>query len=190
MGEHSNRNGREGPEEPAALSRLPLGWQALYIMSNRLRPSTLADHGHGQGASRVWTVSRCISLGVPAYRASTRVGKGTPYTVDTENERARARARVGVGELLIAADWRMRALARAQLLEEGYPVAAWPSLELARTWLAHSNRPPRPSGLGRRPSPSGGTSRGWRWRPPQWPKCGKRRAGLRFCCHPEGEEGS
>jgi DNA-binding response OmpR family regulator len=40
-----------------------------------------------------------------------------------------------VGEiLLIAADWRLRALVRAQLLEEGFEVRALPALEVA---LAH-----------------------------------------------------
>jgi DNA-binding response OmpR family regulator len=43
-----------------------------------------------------------------------------------------------VGEiLLIAAGWRLRALVRAQLLEEGFEVCALPALEVA---LAHLSR--------------------------------------------------
>jgi DNA-binding response OmpR family regulator len=49
-----------------------------------------------------------------------------------------------VGEiLLIAADWQLRALVRAQLLEEGYSVRAVPSLEIAVAHLAGSGEQPR-----------------------------------------------
>jgi DNA-binding response OmpR family regulator len=48
-----------------------------------------------------------------------------------------------VGEiLLIAADWRLRALVRAQLLEEGYAVNALPSLELALATLIRGGEQP------------------------------------------------
>lgn len=45
--------------------------------------------------------------------------------------------------LLIAADWQVRALVRAQLLEEGFEVRAWPSLEPALTHLIRSGTQPR-----------------------------------------------
>jgi DNA-binding response OmpR family regulator len=49
-----------------------------------------------------------------------------------------------VGEiLLIAADWQLRALVRAQLLEEGYAVRALPSLEIALAHLLRSGGQPR-----------------------------------------------
>jgi DNA-binding response OmpR family regulator len=49
-----------------------------------------------------------------------------------------------VGEiLLIAADWRLRTLVRAQLLEEGYSVWAFPSLEIALADLIRSGEQPR-----------------------------------------------
>jgi DNA-binding response OmpR family regulator len=49
-----------------------------------------------------------------------------------------------VGEiLLIAAEWRFRALVRAQLLEEGYTVKALPSLESALAYLLCSDERPR-----------------------------------------------
>jgi DNA-binding response OmpR family regulator len=49
-----------------------------------------------------------------------------------------------VGEiLLIAADWQLRALVRAQLLEEGYSVTAAPSLEIALAHLVRSGEQPR-----------------------------------------------
>ncbi len=49
-----------------------------------------------------------------------------------------------VGEiLLIAADWQLRALVRAQLLEEGLEVRAWPSLEPALADLIRSGGQPR-----------------------------------------------
>jgi DNA-binding response OmpR family regulator len=49
-----------------------------------------------------------------------------------------------VGEiLLIAADWQLRALVRAQLLEEGYAVRALPSLEIALVHLLRSDGQPR-----------------------------------------------
>jgi DNA-binding response OmpR family regulator len=49
-----------------------------------------------------------------------------------------------VGEiLLVAADWQLRALVRAQLLEEGYEVRALPSLDLALAHLLHTGEPPR-----------------------------------------------
>jgi DNA-binding response OmpR family regulator len=49
-----------------------------------------------------------------------------------------------VGEiLLIAADWQLRALVRAQLLEEGFDVRALPSLEIALAYLLRSGGQPR-----------------------------------------------
>ncbi len=45
--------------------------------------------------------------------------------------------------LLIAADWQLRALVRAQLLEEGFEVRAWPSLELALAHLIRDGARPR-----------------------------------------------
>jgi DNA-binding response OmpR family regulator len=49
-----------------------------------------------------------------------------------------------VGEiLLIAAEWQLRALVRAQLLEEGYEVMALPSMEIGRAYLARSDQSPR-----------------------------------------------
>ncbi len=45
--------------------------------------------------------------------------------------------------LLIAADWQVRALVRAQLLEEGWEVQAWPSLEPALAHLIRSGDRPR-----------------------------------------------
>jgi len=49
-----------------------------------------------------------------------------------------------VGEiLLIAADWQLRALVRAQLLEEGYSVNALPSLEIALATLIRGGEQPR-----------------------------------------------
>jgi DNA-binding response OmpR family regulator len=49
-----------------------------------------------------------------------------------------------VGEiLLIAADWQLRALAGAQLLEEGYSVRAVPSLDSALAYLVRSGKQPR-----------------------------------------------
>jgi len=48
-----------------------------------------------------------------------------------------------VGEiLLIAADWQLRALVRAQLLEEGYQVRALPSLNVALASLLRGAEPP------------------------------------------------
>ncbi len=50
----------------------------------------------------------------------------------------------GVGEiLLIAADWHFRALVRAQLLDEGYAVRAWPSVEIALAYLVRGGEQPR-----------------------------------------------
>jgi DNA-binding response OmpR family regulator len=37
--------------------------------------------------------------------------------------------------LLIAADWQFRALLRAQLVEEGFEVRSWPSLDTALLYL-------------------------------------------------------
>jgi DNA-binding response OmpR family regulator len=49
-----------------------------------------------------------------------------------------------VGEiLLIAADWQLRALVRAQLLEEGFDVRALPSLKIALARLLCSGGQPR-----------------------------------------------
>jgi DNA-binding response OmpR family regulator len=49
-----------------------------------------------------------------------------------------------VGEiLLIAADWQLRALVRAQLLEEGFDVRSLPSLEFALAHLLRSGAQPR-----------------------------------------------
>jgi DNA-binding response OmpR family regulator len=49
-----------------------------------------------------------------------------------------------VGEiLLIALDWRLRALVRAQLREDGWAVRAAPSLEVGLACLARSKQPPR-----------------------------------------------
>jgi DNA-binding response OmpR family regulator len=49
-----------------------------------------------------------------------------------------------VGEiLLIAADWQMRALVRAQLLEEGYEVRAWTGLKPAMAHLLQGGPQPR-----------------------------------------------
>jgi len=49
-----------------------------------------------------------------------------------------------VGEiLLIAADWQLRTLVRAQLLEEGFDVRALPSLEIALAHLLRSGGQPR-----------------------------------------------
>jgi DNA-binding response OmpR family regulator len=45
--------------------------------------------------------------------------------------------------LLIAADWRFRTLIRAQLLEEGFEVSAWPSLEYALAHLLRGGEPPQ-----------------------------------------------
>ncbi len=45
--------------------------------------------------------------------------------------------------LLIAADWQLRALVRAQLLEEGFDVRALPSLEIALAHLLRSGGQPR-----------------------------------------------
>lgn len=45
--------------------------------------------------------------------------------------------------LLIAADWQLRALVRAQLLEEGFDVRALPSLEIALAHLLRSSGQPR-----------------------------------------------
>lgn len=45
--------------------------------------------------------------------------------------------------LLIAADWQMRALVRAQLLDEGYEVQAWPSMEQAMESLLRGAMPPQ-----------------------------------------------
>jgi DNA-binding response OmpR family regulator len=48
-----------------------------------------------------------------------------------------------VGEiLLIAADWRFRALVRAQLLEEGFQVRALPALEIALSHLTAGGERP------------------------------------------------
>jgi DNA-binding response OmpR family regulator len=48
-----------------------------------------------------------------------------------------------VGEiLLIAADWRLRALARAQLLEEGFQVRALPALAMALSHLTGGGERP------------------------------------------------
>lgn len=44
--------------------------------------------------------------------------------------------------LLISSDWQMRTLARAELLEEGYEVKAWPSLEAAMAHLIRSDERP------------------------------------------------
>jgi hypothetical protein len=49
-----------------------------------------------------------------------------------------------VGEiLLIAAGWRLRALVRAQLLDEGYSVRALPTIESALAVLSQSGEQPR-----------------------------------------------
>jgi DNA-binding response OmpR family regulator len=49
-----------------------------------------------------------------------------------------------VGEiLLIASDWRFRALVRAQLLDEGYAVRTLPSLEIALAYLMRGGKQPR-----------------------------------------------
>jgi DNA-binding response OmpR family regulator len=45
--------------------------------------------------------------------------------------------------LLIAADWQFRALLRAQLLEEGFEVKSWPSLENALVFLIRGGEPPQ-----------------------------------------------
>jgi DNA-binding response OmpR family regulator len=45
--------------------------------------------------------------------------------------------------LLIAADWGFRALLRAQLLEEGFEVRSWPSLEAALAYLMRGGEPPQ-----------------------------------------------
>lgn len=45
--------------------------------------------------------------------------------------------------LLIAADWKFRALLRAQLLEEGFEVRSWPSLEYALAYLLRGGEPPQ-----------------------------------------------
>lgn len=45
--------------------------------------------------------------------------------------------------LLIAAEWQLRALVRAQLLEEGYEVMALPSIEIGLAYLVRSNQMPR-----------------------------------------------
>jgi DNA-binding NtrC family response regulator len=51
---------------------------------------------------------------------------------------------MNVGEiLLIAADWQFRALVRAQLLEEGYTVRAFPLLESALAYLMRSSERPQ-----------------------------------------------
>lgn len=44
--------------------------------------------------------------------------------------------------LLIAADWRLRALVRAQLLEEGFEVRALPALEVALSHLSGGGERP------------------------------------------------
>ena len=44
--------------------------------------------------------------------------------------------------LLIAADWRLRALVRAQLLEEGFQVRALPALEIALSHLTAGGERP------------------------------------------------
>ncbi len=43
---------------------------------------------------------------------------------------------------MIAADWRLRALVRAQLLEEGFPVRALPALEIALSHLTAGGERP------------------------------------------------
>lgn len=49
-----------------------------------------------------------------------------------------------MGEIiLIAADWQLRVLVRAQLLEEGYSVRALPSLEIALAYLLRGGERPR-----------------------------------------------
>jgi DNA-binding response OmpR family regulator len=45
--------------------------------------------------------------------------------------------------LLIAADWQFRALLRAQLLEEGFEVRSWPSLDYALAYLVRGGEPPQ-----------------------------------------------
>ena len=45
--------------------------------------------------------------------------------------------------LLIALDWRLRALVRAQLRGDGWAVRAAPSLEVGLACLARSRQPPR-----------------------------------------------
>jgi DNA-binding response OmpR family regulator len=45
--------------------------------------------------------------------------------------------------LVIAADWQFRALVRAQLLEEGYEVQAFPDLEVALFHLEHGGSRPQ-----------------------------------------------
>ena len=45
--------------------------------------------------------------------------------------------------LLISADWPFRALVRAQLLEEGFQVRAFESLEAALATLMHGSEQPR-----------------------------------------------
>jgi DNA-binding response OmpR family regulator len=50
---------------------------------------------------------------------------------------------MGVDEiLLIAADWQLRALVRAQLVEEGYEVMALPSLQIGLAHLVRCDGPP------------------------------------------------
>jgi DNA-binding NtrC family response regulator len=45
--------------------------------------------------------------------------------------------------LLIAADWKFRALVRAQLLEEGFEVKTFPSVKIALAYLLRSGEQPR-----------------------------------------------
>jgi DNA-binding response OmpR family regulator len=45
--------------------------------------------------------------------------------------------------LLIAAEWRLRALLRAQLVEEGFEVQIWPSLDTALAYLLRGGAPPQ-----------------------------------------------
>lgn len=45
--------------------------------------------------------------------------------------------------LLIAADWKFRALVRAQLLEEGFEVKTFPSVKIALAFLLGSGEQPR-----------------------------------------------
>ena len=45
--------------------------------------------------------------------------------------------------MLIGADWQFRALVRAQLLEEGYEVQAFPHLEVALFYLARGDSRPQ-----------------------------------------------
>ena len=45
--------------------------------------------------------------------------------------------------LLVAQAWKLRAMVRAQLLEEGFEVRAWPSLDLALAHLARGGGQPQ-----------------------------------------------